>query len=347
MYDEAGALRSIGATVFTYDGIGRRIHSSGPEGDLHFVYDLDDRLLAELTGSDASTYQVIRIGESPIAVAYMHQGVRNVLAAHLDAMDRIEQLSDSVGKVRWQRGDEDPFGKSLSSPVADGIAFDGLFPGQLLEPDGDLAANGARYYSPSLGRYLQTDPLGLAGGINPYAYVASDPLNGFDPDGHQQKPFAGPQTPGMKKSPPMDPGASVGYGDATIGDSFPNGTVTCDGLGGLTVFIPKNNLSSDCISDCVLLHELTHLRDMLSIELATRNAVCQGQPYRTTVAITPQNELWLSEIHAYQAEIGCLEGKLAAIKDCDKCKDEIENSLTDAQEHLRSFQNGYKPPNLY
>lgn len=347
VYDEGGALLSIGSTVFTYDGFGRRIHSSGPEGNRQFVYALDDSLIAEITGSNASSYQVIRIGQTPIAVAYVNQGVRTVLAVHLDATDRVEQLSDSTGTVRWQRGEEDPFGNALTPPVANGIAFDGLFPGQLLEPDGEFAANGARFFSPSLGRYLQADPIGLAGGVNPYVYVASDPLNAFDPDGHQQKPFAGPQTPGMKKSPPMDPGASIGYGDTKIPDSYPNGTVTCDGLGGLSVFVPKNNLSSECISDCIFLHELTHLRDMLSIELATRNAVCQGQPYRTTVAITPENELWLSEIHAYQAEIGCLEGKKAALKDCDKCKDEIENALTDAKDKLRSYQYGYKPPNIY
>jgi RHS repeat-associated protein len=42
---------------------------------------------------------------------------------------------------------------------------------------------GARYYSPSLGRFLQRDPIGLAGGINVYAYVGSSPSGRVDPDG--------------------------------------------------------------------------------------------------------------------------------------------------------------------
>jgi RHS repeat-associated protein len=42
----------------------------------------------------------------------------------------------------------------------------------------------ARYYNPNLGRFLQTDPIGLSGGTNLYAYVGNDPINQFDPSGH-------------------------------------------------------------------------------------------------------------------------------------------------------------------
>jgi RHS repeat-associated protein len=41
----------------------------------------------------------------------------------------------------------------------------------------------ARYYNPNLGRFLQTDPIGTAGGANLYAYVGNDPINLFDPTG--------------------------------------------------------------------------------------------------------------------------------------------------------------------
>jgi RHS repeat-associated protein len=42
----------------------------------------------------------------------------------------------------------------------------------------------ARYYNPNLGRFLQTDPIGMSGGTNLYAYVGNDPINLFDPTGH-------------------------------------------------------------------------------------------------------------------------------------------------------------------
>ena len=41
----------------------------------------------------------------------------------------------------------------------------------------------ARIYSPTLGRFLQTDPIGYDGGVNLYTYVDGDPVNGIDPDG--------------------------------------------------------------------------------------------------------------------------------------------------------------------
>jgi len=46
-----------------------------------------------------------------------------------------------------------------------------------------LYHTGARYYDPRLGRFLQPDPIGQAGGVNLYAYVGNDPLNGTDPSG--------------------------------------------------------------------------------------------------------------------------------------------------------------------
>jgi uncharacterized protein RhaS with RHS repeats len=40
-----------------------------------------------------------------------------------------------------------------------------------------------RYYDPSIGRYITTDPIGLDGGMNLYAYVEGDPVNAIDPWG--------------------------------------------------------------------------------------------------------------------------------------------------------------------
>ncbi len=89
-------------------------------------------------------------------------------------------MTDTTGAVVWQASLR-PFGETEA--LFGTATNDQRFPGQRLDAETGLHQNGFRDYDPSLGRYLQADPIGLAGGLNPYAYAGGNPVNLVDPDG--------------------------------------------------------------------------------------------------------------------------------------------------------------------
>ncbi|MBD3299263.1 MAG: hypothetical protein GF341_11445, partial [candidate division Zixibacteria bacterium] len=74
-----------------------------------------------------------------------------------------------------------PYGRAHISPESR-IDMPLRFPGHYYDAETGLHCNGYRYYSPELGRYLQSDPMGIAGGLNLYAYPPN-PLTNVDLDG--------------------------------------------------------------------------------------------------------------------------------------------------------------------
>jgi RHS repeat-associated protein len=99
---------------------------------------------------------------------------------HTDALGSPQKLTDGSKALVWD-GAFDPFGNPAS--LTGSVTMNLRFPGQTFDAETGLNQNWNRDYDPSIGRYTESDPIGLDGGINTYSYVLSNPLRYRDNDG--------------------------------------------------------------------------------------------------------------------------------------------------------------------
>jgi RHS repeat-associated protein len=85
------------------------------------------------------------------------------------------------------RSDGEAFGETAPTQTVPSGAYPVIVnlrnPGQYFDQETGLFYNRARYYNPQSGRYITSDPIGLGGGLNTYAYVRGNPLGGVDASG--------------------------------------------------------------------------------------------------------------------------------------------------------------------
>jgi RHS repeat-associated protein len=104
-------------------------------------------------------------------------GPAETLYVHTDHLGTPQLVTDDSQAVVWQ-ADYDPFG---TVSITTSTAVNNLrFPGQYFDAESGLHYNYYRDYDPETGRYIQSDPIGLIGGINLYAYVESNPIQFAD-----------------------------------------------------------------------------------------------------------------------------------------------------------------------
>lgn len=165
-YNNRGRLDelSIGSTVtadYSYDGLERMamrtVQTASPPVTMHYIYDLAGHLIAEATAAGVVTREYVWVDDMPLAVAAdLDTAAPNLWFVHADHLDRPIRMTDSAKTVVWNAFFL-PFG---AVDVILGSATNNLrFPGQYFLLESGLHYNWHRHYDPTLGRYLQADPL--------------------------------------------------------------------------------------------------------------------------------------------------------------------------------------------
>ena len=194
------ALIGTNTVNYRYDGFGQRILKSGPTsvvptGKQQYVYDGAGHLIGEYDATGAMIQETVYLGDLPVAI--LKQTVTGTAPSTVTTTQIYYVYADQINtprvvtratdnKMVWRWDGTDPFGLQHPNESPTGLAgfvYNPRFPGQLYDRETNLHYNYFRDYDPQLGRYVESDPIGLAGGINSYGYVGANPIKYTDPKG--------------------------------------------------------------------------------------------------------------------------------------------------------------------
>jgi RHS repeat-associated protein len=203
-YSDRGRLKTakVGTNTVTYttNGLEQRLTKTGPtavvpSGQVVYAYDEEGKQVGAYDVNLIATAETVYLANTPVALLTQARTGTSpnfvytttphyIYADQIDTPRVITRASDN--KQRWKWDAADPFGVAApnNNPQALGaFIFNQRFPGQTYDSESNLHYNINRDYDPRIGRYIQSDPIGLRGGINTYSYVYGNPTGFVDPDG--------------------------------------------------------------------------------------------------------------------------------------------------------------------
>jgi RHS repeat-associated protein len=193
----SGVVTAAGTVSYLYNGLNQRVYKSGPpavvpSGASYYLYDEAGQLLGEYDANGSPIYETIYLGSLPVgALKQIGSAVTSDIAVtlynvHADHIATPRLITKQDHTIVWRWDTAEAFGATApdQNPSGQGaFAFNQRFPGQVFDAETGLFQNWNREYNARLGRYIESDPIGLNGGINTFAYVAGNPLNFADPLG--------------------------------------------------------------------------------------------------------------------------------------------------------------------